>query len=136
MIEVLLLVVALGTLATFAVAMRIASDLRALRAEHIPDLLVSLGKVASLLDPNATFPFRPAPYTYKPLNVAVPPFNHVAGTHKHLCDDIYATWEWRDGSWQLIVESVPAAVDLGGPPTYSGAFPGERVKTWIRGEVG
>jgi hypothetical protein len=112
MTELLLLVIALGVLATLAIVWRIAADLRALRIEHIPDMLASLRKLCLPLGP------------IYPLS-----FHHDG--HQELIELDCVTWEWRDGCWQLIVESVPAGVDPGIPPAFPGAFTGERIKSSV-----
>jgi hypothetical protein len=111
MTELLLLVIALGILGILVVVLRIAADLRTLRVQHIPDMLASLGKLSRSLGP-----------IHRPLS-------HDPHKPEGLTDGDCVVWEWLDGCWQVLPESVPAGDGPGVPPAYPGAFSGERVKT-------
>jgi hypothetical protein len=117
MTELLLLVIALGILAILVVVLRIAADLRALRVQHIPDMLASLGKLS------------------RPLGPIHPPLSHLKHKGDDLPNGVCVVWEWLDGCWQVIPESVPAGDGPGVPPAYPGAFSGERVRTSASGRV-
>jgi hypothetical protein len=109
MTEFLLLVIAICALVTVVLLSRIFWDLRLLCLEHIPEVLASLRLLSSL----------PAHPTRGHIHHAIPPGGFF-----------YLIWEWRDGDWQIVVESIAPGIDPGPPPAYPGSFPGERVKTW------
>lgn len=117
MTELLLLVIALGILAILVVVLRIAADLRALHVQHIPDILAALEKLS------------------RPLGPIRPPLTHLHHTGGKFINEACVVWEWRDGCWQVIPESVPAGDGPGVPPAYPGAFSGERVRTSASGNV-
>jgi hypothetical protein len=120
----LLVIIALGVLAILAVALRMAIDLRAIRAGILPDLHAALLRESRI---------RPSLQ-----------FNHIPHHHMHGMKAMHlhhatraghnATWEWRDGGWRLVPHKLPSGVDPGPPPARPGTYDGEVVTTWIPGQ--
>jgi hypothetical protein len=109
----LLVILALGVIAILAVALRLAIDVRAIRAELLPDIHAELRRQAG---------------SYYPL-AAVGSMRHA-----HIGrPGWYAVWVWSDGVWQLVPDPLPAGADPGPPPPVPGHYPGQTIKNWIPG---
>jgi hypothetical protein len=116
----LLVIIALAVLAILAVALRLAIDVRAIRAALLPDIH------AALLRQAWSFPMG---HFHLPAHdVSRMAAFHL--NHMHISTaGGFAAWEWRDGGWRLVSHNLPSGVDPGPPPAQPGTYDGEVVTT-------
>ena len=108
----LLVIIALGVLAILAVALRLAIDLRAIRAGLLPDIH------AALLRHPWSYPSRQ--FTTCQHARYQPQWRHFIFIHAMSRAGNNAAWEWRDGGWRLVSHNLPSGVDPGPPPAQTG----------------
>jgi hypothetical protein len=123
----LLVIIALGVLAILAVTLRLAIDLRAIRAHLLPDIHAALLRQAWSYAPLGHYPHMP------PHDISRKAAFHFP--HMHMVKSGYnAAWEWRDGRWRMVSQDLPPGVDPGPPPAKPGAYDGEIVTTRLPGQ--
>jgi hypothetical protein len=116
----LLVIIALAVLAILAVALRLAIDVRAIRATSLPDIH------AALLRQAWSYPMG---HFHLPAHdVSRMAAFHLNHMHMSMSGN-FASWEWRDGGWRLASPGLPSGVDPGPPPAQPGTYEGEVVTT-------
>ncbi len=121
----LLVIIALGVLAILAVTLRLAIDLRAIRANLLPDIHAALLRQSWSYAPLGHYPHMP------PHDIS----RNAAFHFHHMPKAGYiAAWEWRDGGWRLVSQDLPPGVDPGPPPARPGTYDGETVTTRLPGQ--
>jgi hypothetical protein len=121
----LLVIIALAVLAILAVALRLAIDVRAIRAGMLPDIH------AALLRQAWSYPMG---HFHLPAD-DISRMGAFHLRHMHIAKaGRFAAWEWREGGWRLVSHNLPSGVDPGPPPAQPGAYDGEVVTTQLPDE--